>query len=195
MSVGSGSGWAGGAPGAMPGDRGECVFRHRVVAPHEMSDRWLSAWDVRNTLRPGPATLLAPCRHSLRRAGRSLANPIPGTAWVPCPCSLCLASRGRLAEARPNARPARARCLRPCLLCWGQTRGALTSLLKARCQHSRGPPPPAHLVPAATSRKALRPSRRRDEEQYEACATYGGFVTLPIPDCGAGSGRWRFCSC
>ena len=27
----------------MPGDRREIEFRHRIVAPHAMSDRWLSA--------------------------------------------------------------------------------------------------------------------------------------------------------
>ena len=57
----------------------------------------------------------------------------------------------------------------------------------------RRPPHPAHLVPAATSRKALRPSRRRDGEDYGAGSCYGGDRSLVGRDYGAGSGGWRIC--
>ena len=57
----------------------------------------------------------------------------------------------------------------------------------------RRPPHPAHLVPAATSRKALRPSRRQDGEDYGARATYGGDRSMVSGDCGAGSGSWQIC--
>ena len=56
-----------------------------------------------------------------------------------------------------------------------------------------GTTPPAHLVPAATSRKALRPSRRQDGEDYGARATYGGDRSLVGRDCGGRTEDWGIC--
>jgi hypothetical protein len=104
----------------------------------------------------GPAALLTPCRHSLRRAGRSLANPIPGTARVPCPSPFTLGGlrspRGcSLLEARMGALRA----------------AAVSSDL-----------PPAHPVSAATRSQGLAPLPATERRDYGAGPECGGLGTL-----------------
>jgi hypothetical protein len=104
----------------------------------------------------GPAALLTPCRRSLRRAGRSLANPIPGTARVPCPSPFILGGLrsprgGSLLEAR---RPSGEPCA------------------------SRFVPPPAHPVSAATRSQGLAPFPATERGDYGAGPECGGLGTL-----------------
>ena len=104
----------------------------------------------------GPAALLTPCRRSLRRAGRSLANPIPGTARVPCPSPFTLGGLrsprgGSLLEApRPSGEP--------CAL--------------------RFVPPPAHPVSAATRSQGLAPLPATERRDYGVGPECGGLGTL-----------------
>ena len=115
----------------------------------------------RGCFHPEPETLLAPCRHGLRRwRVGAFANPIPGTAPVPCLRSIpCVEETGSAPD---------------------------TPILRGRLRR-RGLPPPARLVPPATSRKALRPSQRRNGHSMDplppmarSCAGRSGLHTQII---------------
>ena len=116
-------------------------------------------------------------------AGRSEpCEPDPVNSVGSLPYALCAGRpEGRLTEG-PNAHPAGVRCLRPFL--FGEAPCSRRRPMLGRQTRVAGTTPPAHLVPAATSRKALRPSRRRDGEDYGARASYGGDRSLVV------SGLW-----
>jgi hypothetical protein len=104
----------------------------------------------------GPAALLTPCRRSLRRAGRSLANPIPGTARVPCPSPFTL---GGLRSPRGGS-----------LL--EAPMGALRSAAVS------SDTPPAHPVPAATRSQGLAPLPATERRNYGGGPECGGLGAL-----------------
>ena len=111
----------------------------------------------------GPAALLTPCRRSLRRAGRSLANPIPGTARVPCPSPFTL---GGLRSPRVPAFAGMTRS--PVRTRWSTGEPVATG----------GDTPPAHPVSAATRSQGLAPLPATERGDYGAGPECGGLMTL-----------------